>query len=462
MLFSMGVMILSLIVSIACWLRGRPKIWCFPSDFLFIGCVILVGLAPLANIYATTEYEIYPFSDDTVSNAMYGIAIMFTSFSFVWLFRKKLYVQHLVPREGAYNDRTLGVIAYSVIGATSVLLLVDPVSLAYKMSILKFISGGMSGSDYQLIRRGGYYTSAILSIQAYFRFSIIAFFFVLCATRIMLRFNIVIAAAILFLLYILCAASISKQPFFIFLAYVLIANRLSLSDGTMFSARRVIFILVAVLLIVTVLLTALYCAQYPEVYSLTFDGIYGALNLAIYRVYMAIYHTVLMYFEVYPNILPFSYFSDSSVVSALFGLQARDLALEVPTIFLGTDAAALTSFPTIFMASAYASIGFAGVALFSVAVALWVYVIDIIFTRIRHPQLRVAYYATMSVNMMFFTTQSALTAILTYGCGLIPILALLLDRFLVRRRARWSRDAQAFESGAISRRSDVPSGRKAH
>jgi hypothetical protein len=91
----------------------------------------------------------------------------------------------------------------------------------------------------------------------------------------------------------------------------------------------------------------------------------------------------------------------------------------------------LTSFPTIFIGNAYASFGYGGVIVYSVLVGIYLAYVDKWLTMIRNDYLRIIYIATMTVNVAHFAVLAAPPALITYGCGIIPPIILLLDRIVM-------------------------------
>jgi hypothetical protein len=142
---------------------------------------------------------------------------------------------------------------------------------------------------------------------------------------------------------------------------------------------------------------------------------------------------MLQYFTVYPKALPFAYFMDTSVAAFVFDRPPRDIITEVPVYFLGGEEAGYTTTPTIFIGGAYASLGYVGVALYSLLVALFAVWVDEVIVRLRQAHLRVAVYSTMMLNIVFFSMIAAPTVFLTYGAALIPLAALALDGQLLKR-----------------------------
>lgn len=436
--FSIFLLVASLIFSFFAWRKGRPRAWIFPSDALFISCVAFVGIPPLLNLRATTDYSVnYAFDDSVIARALFSIALMFTVFGLVWMFRRVIHVRSIL--EGASGGKPIAEMLFAItlgLCVLSALLLVAmPEYGEFRGDIIQFLSGQMPEEEYQFSRRFAFNDNILISqIISRLRYSIFAFLFTISACLLLAKSkNYALAAVILVVVFILLPSSISKLPFVFFALYAAIVFLILRTSGSWLRANRVVPTVALSAALLLVALTLLYMIQYPSIF-VGVEGFVVAGNLSLYRIFGAVYDSVLQYFTVYPHVNDFAYLTDSSVMALLMDKPPRDISMEVPAYFLGESQWGVTTTPTIFIAGAYASLGYFGVALYSLIVAGYVTWVDGVIVNLRQTYLRVAVYATMMLNVVFFSMVAAPTVFLTYGCGIIPVIALILDGQILRKK----------------------------
>jgi len=437
LLFSIVLLIASLVFSVFAWRRGRPRIWIFPSDALFIACFAFVGLAPLLNLRAITTFSVnYHYDDVVISRALFGIALMFTMFGLVWMFRPVIRLKSLM--DGTVGDpRIAQALFLGTLGLCAVSLLLmyfDPEYARFRLDVVSFITGSLSGLDYQFSRRFAYNDNVLISgIISRLRYSVFAFGFAISAAYLTMKSKNYFATwGILATMFFLLSSSVSKLPFLYFFLYATLIYILLKTKASLLTARSVMPTVGIGAAVTLVFLSGLYMIQYPTIY-IGVPGFMSAFSVALYRVFGAAYDGVLQYFTVYPAVYDFAYFADSSIVAFIFGMEPRETILEVPVYFLGESQYGKTTTPTIFIGGAYASLGYIGVAIFSLLVATFAAWVDHVISILRQGYLRVSVYATMMLNILFFSMVAAPTALLTYGCVIIPLAALFLDGQLLKR-----------------------------
>ncbi|MFN3930140.1 MAG: O-antigen polymerase [Brevundimonas sp.] len=431
-----------MIFAVTAWRRHRPRAWIFPSDALFISCLIFVGLAPLINLRATNAYSVnYAYDDVVIARTLFAIALMFGIFGVVWMLRRGIHVRSLM--EGAVDSQNLpqliffGTVAACVLSA--VLMIVDPDYGQFRADVLSFMTGRLNGTDYQFSRRFAFNENVLISqIISRLRYSVFAFLYAVSAAYLFSKIkNVIIPMAILTVIFFLLSSSVSKLPFVYFFMYAALIFIVLRTKSTLLRAERLLPAVILGGVVTLIFLSGLYMVQYPDQFR-GFTGTLDAFNLALYRLFGATYDGMLQYFTVYPYGMNFAYFMDSSIVAFIFDRPARDIITEVPVYFTGEEYYGFTTTPTIFIGGAYASAGYFGVAFYSVLVALFAVWVDEVIVRLRQAHLRVAVYATMMLNIVFFSMIAAPTVFLTYGAALIPLAALALDGQLLRPRAKTS------------------------
>ncbi len=433
---TLPVFIMALGFAIMAWLKGRPRGWLFPSDTLFIMIVLLAGLPPLLNTYAESKMGIpLRYTEQNVSRALVGLAIMFTSFGFVWSLRPKLLrpvngvTPPLFPR-WVGNRSHLNLLFWLTVAG----FVIGIASLAYepyrnfKVQSLSFMMGGLSGVEYQHARRIAFVNDPFIGgVIGRARFSIFTFLYLCAAVYAFYRFRWK-GLAILIPLFLLLGASLSKAPTFVYAAYTALAYLAVTDRIKLLAIGRFIWTMVGGLVALFVVLTLAYYNQYGQKFTSLAD-LPSVLSLAYYRVFVATYDGLLGFFEIYPRIFDFAGFSSFSAYAAMTGEEARVLDLELPTYLLGS-AKNLTSFPTIFIGNAYASFGYLGVFVYSTLVALIAVTVDGLLVTVRSRALRIVMYSGLCVNIIYFATLAAPTALLTYGVAVITLAVVGLDRWL--------------------------------
>ena len=441
--FAIIIMVASLIFAVAGWRRGRPRNWIFPSDALFVACVIFVGIAPLLNLRATTAYSVnYAYEDAVIIRTLLGIALMFAIFGLVWFLRPVIRVRSLL--EGVEGGRVVAQWAYYATIALCILsafmMLLDSEYARFRSDVFMFMTGQLHGLEYQYSRRFAYNDNILIAeILGRMRYSVFAFLFAMTSTYLIATMkNYFVAAGIAGVAFFLLSSSVSKLPFIYFLLYATLIFVLIKTNASLLRAKFLVPFVAVGSVSILLMISILYMVQYPTIYR-GFEGWLGALELGVFRVFGAVYDGMLQYFTVYPAAYEFAYFTDSSVLAFIMDKPARDITMEVPVYFGGEGQYGITTTPTMFVGGAYASLGYLGVAFYSLIVALFAVWIDHVVVNLKQAFLRVAVYATMMLNIVFFAMVAAPTVLLTYGCIVIPVIALLLDgklMLLTRERVR--------------------------
>ncbi len=440
LILSICTLVGALLFAIAAWLKGRPRSWVFPSDALFLSCVTFVGLPPLLNLRATTAFSVkYAYDDTVIARTLFAISMMFGIFGLVWMLRPAIRTPSIMHNaadgRGMGRSVFIGMLVLCVLSVALMALL--PSYRNFRVEILQFLMGSLYEGDYQYARRFAYNDNFLISqLVSRLRYSGFAFVFAVSAAYLFKTTkNRALAFGILAVAYFLLPSSLSKLPVVVFLAYAVLAFSLVGGGGKILLAKRMIPSLAITMIVVVLLLTGLYKIQYPNVFS-GLEGWLTALDVAIYRFFGATYDALLQYFTVYPKVYDFTHGTESWILASLSGKPVREVIMEVPTYFLGSETWGVTTTPTIFIGGAYASLGYFGVIVSSVIVAVFAVWVDMMVPKLRNGYIRAAVYATLMLNLVFFAMTAAQTVFLTYGCGIIPVLGLFCDGWLAKRKKR--------------------------
>lgn len=453
MWMNQAMLAIALAFAICGWVKGRPKGWIFPSDAFFLLTLLVTGIVPFVNVRADSpDLAKFSFKDETITSALLALTIMYTMFGCVWWLRKPILVPSLIPRSSLREKMWHQATLYSLLAAfafflISVIALSYPPYLELKKNVVLFMIGRIDAESYQIARRVTFVNDTFIgSIIGRLRYSIYPILYVGTMFFFIRKFNFLICAACAVFLTILGPASLSKAALVVFMAYFLIAFLLEREHLRPFRAINVIISLSITLPTMILILSLIYFMQYRNEFT-SFADLPKAMDLSFYRLFVAIYQGLLQYFATFPGRGGYAGFSSISMLAPLFGLPTRDLDTEVAINFLGPVAGTMTSFPTIFIGNAYASFGYLGVAVFSIGVALFLMLVDTWLVRIRNRYVRIIYLATMTINVAHFAVLAAPAALITYGCGIIPIVLVLCDR-LMQETARAKRARTALAANA--------------
>lgn len=429
------ILMLSIAASIAAWWKGRPKRWLFPSDVFFIVCVLTVGVVPLLNPGGESESNPFSFAPEVIRNTQLGLSIMFAIFAAGWLLRRPISVKVLFPKFTPREESRLAGPEYSLLKiiilgliALNLVFLAYSPFMSYKLDVLRFLTGELGGQAYAEARRLTYAGDPIIGeIIGRLRYTIASVTFVLIFIYLSIRFGNLVALCGCIVFFVAGPASLSKAPVFIYLSYLVFAW-LALKGSTFVLRIKTSLILTAIAIPCILLIqTGLYYLQYPANFSSIAD-MQRAFSLSAFRTFTAVYVGLLKLFEVYPSFMPFSGFES-------FGFGNRNLDVELVEYYLGSGKAEMTSFPTIFIGNAYGSFGWPGLVVYSALIVAYLYFLDRVLLVIRSRYLRISYYSTASINVIFIAMVAAPTALLTYGLAVIPLVILGIDRIINKQAA---------------------------
>jgi hypothetical protein len=461
MLMSQMTLAAALLFAIGGWLKGRPRGWIFPSDAFFLLTLIVTGIVPFANLRASSgDMTAFSFRDEAITSALYALSIMYAVFGYVWSLRKPIVLRRLLPPAPAKNKMWSQVSPYALAGTAaffviSLAALAYPPYLEFKANVVQFVLGRIDAESYQLARRVLYVNDSFIGgLIGRLRYSVYPLLFLSCMILAIRKFSFPVCLAISVVLTVLGPASLSKATLVVFTIYFITAFLLEREYAWPFRAINVIISLAIAIPFIIILLSAIYFMQYRA----DFTGISDlprAIDLSFYRVFVATYQGLLQYFSTFPKSGGFAGVSAISMLAPIFGTPIRNLDTEVAIYFLGQDRGVLTSFPTIFIGNAYASFGYIGVAIYSFGVAAFLALVDSLLVRVRNRYFRIIYIATMTVNVAHFAVLAAPAALITYGCGIIPIIILICDHIVEgtarAKRARASLVANAQRSRLLGR-----------
>lgn len=428
----------------AAWLRGRPAKWIFPSDAFFLLCVLLAGTVPFVNLYATSPlYGSFYYSEHVVRTALVCLILMFLTMGIVWMLRPAIAVPDRLtsvdnarPPERARDASSAtpilwaGILVFVVI---SLFMFAYGPYLTYKLEVFSFVTGQLTAEEYRIARRVAFAEDPVIEgIMGRLRFGIFPIMFVALAVLSVRKLGIVGGFAVCAVAFLVGPASMSKAPIFFYLAYFVAAICLEKHKVWFLRSKNTVPLTVAAVAGLMVVLTAVYFLQYRGMY-VGLESVPDAFRVSYFRVFTATYDSLLKYITTFQEA---DVGIGGSVLAPLFGIPSRNLDAEVAEFFVGPFQAQYTSYPTIFIGNAYASFGYGGVVAFSAGVAILMWGIDRAFVAIHNRDLRITYFSVMMVNVTFFATIAAPTALFTYGNGVIPLLILALDRFAVPAHPR--------------------------
>lgn len=436
-----AILAFAIFLSIVSWLNFRPKKWLFPSDMFFVICFLTVGSVPFLNLYSQTDFSVRRgFTDETVKTALICLIIMYATFAFAWPFRKNIQMQDLVHVKSPKNSQNFRIVkknsriflkfCMAAIFLISGALLVYPPYLQFKTQVWAFLIGNINADDYQVARRITYAEdNFIISVVGRLRYTVFPVLFVGAILHARTGRGLLSTSALAIVAFAVGPASFAKAVLVIFLAYFVIAITLQSGIRKPFTTIVAVPMIVVSLLFVQIILTLVYFLQYTDsLFGL--EGFIQASDIAYFRIFGANYNGLLLYLEAFPSGgVGFGALSFSS----LWGAPQRSLDQEVAIYHLGASQGMLTSFPTVFIANAYASFGYIGVFVYSAVVAFILYWVDLTFSALKTNVVRTIYYAIMLINVYFFAQLSAPTTLITYGVIVIPIALKFVDKIISRQ-----------------------------
>ncbi|MEX0828219.1 MAG: hypothetical protein WD005_04620 [Haliea sp.] len=382
----------------------------------------------LANPAAHSSWSGIIFPPETVLASEVGVVILLTTGSAMLLLKRRLLPLRVAqaPSQDGRGLRRLPFIALAIAIATAVLLSLSPSFLDFRLRTFEFIAGSLNADEYQIARRLGFADDFIIQdLVGRLRFSLFPVLFVLAFGPFWTHGRIATAALTSIAIFIILAMSFAKLPFVYYLGYSALYVLSASGKTKNMSFITILFVSFGGLLFVILLMSALYTVQYATVtgFAHLFDR---PLALSLERIWGESYGVLLRYFHLYPDILEHTGLSSISFIASILDMPFRNVDLEVPYYFFGYGA--LTSNPAIFIASGYASFGYFGVLLFSIAAFAVVFLLDYVFRLLNHTIVRNCYFAVIGINVTFIAQLALPTALLTYGLGIIPLVFLLVDR----------------------------------
>ena len=282
-----------------------------------------------------------------------------------------------------------------------------------------------SYDDYTFLRRYAMRDSFLFSeILTRARFSLNAFMYTLaCVGLIRLR-GLPTACLALGPCIVFLVCSISKAPYVYYVLYPLLGYSLLRAPR----ARVDRFIVRRLALaggLAVVMMVGLYLVQYGHSEESELNVV-SALALTSYRVFGASADALRLYLAAYPDRFDFGMGAGFSFIAAMLGQPVRDYATEIVAM-AGADLVGETTYPTIYLAGAYAEFAIPGVILYSLVIGAYLSVVQRLVARLQILEVRIACTATLLLNLSFLLTLPAPASFLSYGIGSIPLIALALD-----------------------------------
>ena len=341
-----------------------------------------------------------------------------------------------VPRISfSSRGKTRQKVYYSLFYLVTVLYLVgfilsDPATLIEK--ITTYVSYTLSQADfsYSHIRRELFADTRLFKIEAATRYTISASFFA-CVVGIAAyeRDNYIKAAPLCAALFLLCAISFNKLTLVYYLLLIMMVsfhvNR-ALNKWSLNNIKIPTSVLRILFLAVWAFSMMVYFQYKDSLYELT-NVFKRILALTVYRPFFAAGDILALYADVYPERLPYTYFSNIGLFSKIFGFDLRIPDIEVRNAIIGEYP---TTFPAGFIGSSYASFGYAGVFVISILVGIIVQYLLFFSYRMRNHCLKAAFNAASGMSTFFLSAISFHTAILSGGVLSTPIIFSVLKRLI--------------------------------
>jgi len=186
------------------------------------------------------------------------------------------------------------------------------------------------------------------------------------------------------------------------------------------------------LLSITFLLFFLVYIQYRDNFTNIIEIVSYTSSLLLYRIFISNNDDLSLWFDAYPERIPFTGYHNVSKITSFLGVEYQDPTIDIPHLYLGD---VLTTMQPGFIASSYASYGFTGIVLFSILVGIIIICLTKLKFMFHDHLLRASFVATMGLNTYFLTSSQFHTCLLSSG-GLIvaPVIYKILYFFL---RVKW-------------------------
>lgn len=426
------------ILSISCllitWVLTRKSRIALPSDIFIIALITVFSPAILFNPEGLSSFAEQTYDPSVAASGIFIVAfsiIFLTVGLFVGLIpqsmllrkgKKVLILHYHVAEEGVKNVFKFSLVLLCIFALGGVL------ELAEAKDLVLYLTGQLDNEEYSTLRRFEHVGGNPIDIfSERFRYSLVALVLLYAASFLIFTNRIVLALALYSASFILFAGGLSKQMISIFILYFIILLSAKFLPN-IFNARKLVFVPFVLPIILLASLAPLFLLQYPDVFH---GSIFLALDAAFYRVFVVPYTDVLTYLEVYPSRHPFTGLLGSSLLSAVFELEFRDILTEVAIFHFGADRH--TTVTTAFFASAWAMGGYFSVAVQAFLVGCYLRVMDAIIVSVRLSLLRVTLYTVMMVNCTLWLQVPLLTGAFSYGLVIVPVTVLLID-YVFRKR----------------------------
>lgn len=202
------------------------------------------------------------------------------------------------------------------------------------------------------------------------------------------------------------------------------------------SKRAIVLVGLTAIVLLGILVISLYLFQYRSQAEEGEFNLFDAMYVTVYRIFLVYEDVLLLYFFVYPDVLPHLDGSGIQLLMTFLGGEFREATVEVPVIALN---ARTTSFPAGFIASGYADFGLVGIAVSGGLVGMLVVGLSESVRRINEPIARGVYTAMVGLSMHHIPATPLHTALLSGGVVSAPILIWLFAYFRPRLRERGGR-----------------------
>lgn len=417
-----------IVLLLSVWLLTRRYKVALPSDFFVIAFVTVFTPAIILNPEGLSS-----FAEQTYDASVAAQGIILISFSVAFFIlgltaglvpASMFYGANSNPaildkRESdGYNSKLLKFSAC----ALCVFFVGGVLEYAEAIDLVRYLTGQLDNDEYSSLRRFEHVGGNPIDVFAErFRYSLVALPLLIVTSYLIFSKRTLTALILYSFCFVIFAGGLSKQMVSLFIVYFLglLAVRYY---PALFTAKKLIIVPLVFPVVLLAALTPLYLLQYPDVFH---DSFLFALEAAFYRVFVVPYTDVLTYLEVYPSRHPFTGILSSSLISAVFHLEFRDILTEVAIFHFGSDRH--TTVTTAYFASAWAMGGYLSVAIQAFTVGFYLRILDVIIVSTRDFLLRISVFMLMIVNCILWLQVPLLTGAFSYGLAVIPLIAFLVE-----------------------------------
>jgi len=286
--------------------------------------------------------------------------------------------------------------------------------------------------SYTEIRRILFKDTAIMNLSAFTRYTISSILFaVAVGTYIVRGKNVLLYAFLCLTLFLFCVLQLNKLVYiYYFVLTILVFTHVKIEMGKIKINNVLIFKYIKISILVILLLIGLIFMQYRALLEGNIDRYKYIFDLISYRLFISNHDALVMFYEMYPDIKPYTYFDNIGLIMKTIGAEARTPSLEVPIYFFDLNLN-FTSVQSGFIASSYASFGFFGILFNSIVIPLLLLYLVRCSLNIKSSLFRGIFVALVGLNTYFLTSSQFHTALLSGGVLFIPIIFYISRIFIL-------------------------------